>query len=161
MGGTMKKRVLILVAMVVMASAVGAEGGGPVAPSQGDKCPVCGMFVAKYPEFLCQVVFEDGSRAFFDGAKDMFKYYWNLPRYNPSRRQSDIRAVYVTEYYDQELVDGFKAYYVVGSTVYGPMGKELIPVKDEDAARELLVDHSGSSFLKFEEVTVEVLKTLD
>jgi nitrous oxide reductase accessory protein NosL len=119
------------------------------------------MFVAKYPDFLCQVVFEDGSRAFFDGAKDMFKFYWNVPKYSPARRQADIRAVFVTEYYDQDPTDGLKAHYVIGSTVYGPMGKELIPLKDEEAAREFLVDHSGSAILKFEEVTPEVLKTLD
>ena len=43
-------------------------------PSAKDKCPVCGMFVAKYPDWLAAVRFRDGSHVFFDGAKDMFKY---------------------------------------------------------------------------------------
>jgi copper chaperone NosL len=157
----MKRLILILLTILVMAPFVRAEETKPVSPSKNAKCPVCGMFVAKYPDFLCQVVFKDGSNAFFDGAKDMFKYFWNLPKYNPGKSQADIRSVFVTDYYDLVPVDGLKAYYVAGSTVYGPMGKELIPFVAEDAAREFLVDHSGSSILRFEEVTVDTLKPLD
>jgi len=147
--------------MILMASSAAAAGPEPAVPTKEDKCPVCGMFVAKYPDFLCQVVFKDGSRFFFDGAKDMFKYYWNVARYSPGRAREDIEAVFVTEYYDLKPIDGFKAYYVIGSTVYGPMGKELIPFEKEDAAREFLVDHSGSAILGFREVTVEVLRSPD
>ena len=57
------------------------------------------MFVAKYPDFLAEIVFKDGSYAVFDGPKDMFKYYMNLPVYNASKKQDDIEAVYVTDYY--------------------------------------------------------------
>jgi nitrous oxide reductase accessory protein NosL len=119
------------------------------------------MFVAKYPDFLCQVLFKDGSKAFFDGAKDMFKYTHHLSRYNPGKNRSDIQAVFVTDYYDLVPIDGMKAYYVTGSTVYGPMGKELIPFVNEEAANEFLVDHSGSSILRYKDVTLETLKSLD
>ncbi len=145
----------------LLAPALWAEETKPAVPSKEDKCPVCGMFVAKYPDFLCQVVFKDGSKAFFDGAKDMFKYTLNLSRYNPGKSRGDIQAVFVTDYYELVPVDGLKAYYVIGGTVYGPMGKELIPFVDEEAANEFLVDHSGLSILRYEEVTVETLKSLD
>ncbi len=71
----------------------------PVKPSPKDKCPVCGMFVAKYPDWITQILFKDGSYAFFDGAKDMFKYYFNLKKYNPSKKPGDIESIYVTDYY--------------------------------------------------------------
>lgn len=39
-----------------------------------DKCPVCGMFVYKYPKWVAVIEFWDGSSHFYDGAKDMFKH---------------------------------------------------------------------------------------
>ena len=55
----------------------------PFKPGATDKCPVCGMFVAKYPDWVAEIIFKDGSAVYFDGCKDMFKYYFNLKRYNP------------------------------------------------------------------------------
>jgi len=133
----------------------------PVQPSPKDKCPVCGMFVAKYPDFLTQIVFKDGSALFFDGAKDMLKCYLNLKKYHPSKAPSDIDSIYVNDYYGLIPVDGFKAFYVVGSNVYGPMGRELIPFEKEADAKEFMKDHKGQSILKFADVTTGILKKLD
>jgi nitrous oxide reductase accessory protein NosL len=130
-------------------------------PSEKDKCPVCGMFVAKYPDFLTQIVFADGSRAWFDGVKDMFKYYFDLPNYNPGKKPDDIKAVLVADYYSLKPVDGLKAFYVLGSDVYGPMGRELIPFAEEAAAKEFLADHKGQAILTFSRITPDVIKTLD
>ena len=126
-----------------------------------DKCPVCGMFVAKYPDFAAQIHFRDGSIFHFDGAKDLFKYYLNLPRYAPGKKPADISALFVTNYYDLTLVDGFTAYYVVGSDVYGPMGRELIPFATESEARDFLKDHKGKSILRFRDVHQSTLRPLD
>ncbi len=133
----------------------------PVKPSPKDKCPVCGMFVAKYPDFLAQILFKDGSALFFDGTKDMFKCYLNLKKYQPSRKQSDIDSIYVTDYYGLTFIDGFEAFYVVGSDIYGPMGRELIPFEKEADAREFMKDHKGNRVLKFIGVTPDILKNLD
>ena len=119
------------------------------------------MFVAKYADWSAQILFKDGSHAFFDGAKDMFKYCLNLKQYHPSMTTGDIDSVYVTDYYDLAWIDGTKAFYVTGSNVYGPMGRELIPFKEEAGAKDFLKDHKGKSILMFEEVTPEVVKTLD
>ena len=62
----------------------GAEPA-PGKPSKQDKCPVCGMFVSKYPDWIAEVVYKDGKTVFFDGPKDMFKYYFNLKKYDPKR----------------------------------------------------------------------------
>ena len=56
---------------------------GPVetpAPGARDTCPVCGMFVARYPEWVATVLWQDGHAAHFDGAKDLFKYLLDLRR---------------------------------------------------------------------------------
>lgn len=142
-------------------SLMAAEEKAPPKPSARDKCPVCGMFVAKYPDWTAVMLFRDGSRVFFDGAKDMFKYYLDMKRYAPSKNPSGIEAVRVTDYYSLTPIDGRDAYYVIGSDVYGPMGRELIPFAKESDAKEFLKDHKGKGILRFKEVKQETLKGLD
>ena len=67
----------------------------------------------------------------------------------------------MSNYYDLALVDGMKAYYVAGSDVYGPMGRELIPFAKESEAKEFMNDHKGKSILRFNQVTPALLKSLD
>ncbi len=126
----MKKVSLYIFFLFLFFSAIAPAWGEEkkaLKPSQKDKCPTCGMFVAKYPDFITGIWFKDGNYAFFDGAKDMFKYYLNLKKYNPTKKGSDIETIQVTDYYDLAPTDGFKAFYVIGSDVFGPMGRELIP----------------------------------
>ncbi|MGB5985187.1 MAG: nitrous oxide reductase accessory protein NosL [Desulfobacterales bacterium] len=133
----------------------------PVKPSERDKCPVCGMFVAKYPDWVAQVVFEDASRYFFDGAKDLFKFYFNLKKYAPSQTREKIAGIYVTEYYDMALIDARQAIFVIGSDVYGPMGRELIPLKTEADAQQFADDHRGKQQVRFAEITTHLIDGLD
>ena len=138
-----------------------AETKGPVKPSKKDKCPVCGMFVYKYPDWLAEIIFKDESVDFFDGAKDLFKYYFNLKKYRPGKNKRDIEAIYVKEYYDMKLIDARKAFFVMGSDVYGPMGHELIPFAAEEDARTFMKDHRGKRILRFEEITPMVIEKLN
>jgi len=156
-----KLMVIIIAAFMVVTSLAFAGDLKPLKVDPKDKCPVCGMFVAKYPDFTAQIRFRDGSTFHFDGAKDMFKYYLNLSRYAPGKKTTDIAVVFVTNYYDLTLVDGLTAYYVIGSDVYGPMGRELIPFAKESEARDFLKDHKGKSIIRFHDVTAAVLRPLD
>lgn len=155
----MKKCILVSIFVLVLANIASAVDIHKVGLK--DKCPVCGMFVAKYPDFAAQIQFRDGSTAHFDGAKDMFKYYLNLSRYAPGKKPVDITAVIVTNYYDLTMVDGLPAYYVLGSDVFGPMGRELIPFVKESEARDFLKDHKGKSIIRFRDITPTILRTLD
>ncbi len=152
----------VLLIMVCLTASVlhGAEKK-PAIPSIKDRCPVCGMFVSKYSDFLAQIVFKDGSIVFFDGPKDMYKYYFNLQKYNPKQKQAHIDSIYVTDYYSLSSIDGLKATYVSGSDVYGPMGKELIPFGKESEAKEFMKDHKGKSLLRFQDITHSLVQGLD
>ena len=151
---------LCLLGLLLPFSAGATEIGVPK-PSAKDKCPVCGMFVAKYLDWLAAVRFRDGSYVFFDGAKDMFKYLHDMKRYDPARRPEDIETVAVRDYYGLTWIDARTSWYVLGSDVYGPMGRELIPLEREADAREFMRDHKGIRIIKFPEATPEVVKTLD
>lgn len=159
----MKRQLASWLILSLLLSALPAGGAElkPRRPAAADKCPVCGMFVAKYPEFAAQIIFRDGAVLFFDGVKDLFKCYLNLATCAPRRRSQEIAALYVTGYYRQEPIDGRRAWYVGGSDVYGPMGRELIPCESEAEAREFRTDHKGKSILKFSEVNSGVLRSLE
>ena len=164
MAALTKALTLVLVAGAQLLQGAGTgwtAGPPPVVPKPADKCPVCGMFVAKYPDFLAQVIYTDGTYALFDGAKDLFKYLFALDTYAAGRNRADIASVYVTDYYSLSPVDGRTAWYVVGSDVFGPMGRELIPFAREAEAREFLQDHAGTGLLRFDTVTPAIIGKLD
>jgi copper chaperone NosL len=139
-------------------SAAYADNVKPVPVEKNDRCPVCGMFVAGYKAWVAEVIFRDGTYAVFDGPKDMFKYYFNLSKYDKSKKQSDIAAVFVTEYYSTKLMEAQGLFFVKGSDVFGPMGTELIPVASLEKAKTFMKDHGGNKILRFSDVTLEALK---
>ncbi|GBC61916.1 nitrous oxide reductase accessory protein NosL [Desulfonema ishimotonii] len=147
--------------LFVFATLAIAEPRTPPPPSARTKCPVCGMFVAKYPDWVGVITFKDGAGDYFDGAKDLFKYYFNLKKYKPGKKPSDIEAIHVTEYYDMKLVNARDAFFVIGSDVYGPMGRELIPFTTRADAAEFMKDHRGKKILRFDAVTPSVIAGLD
>ena len=128
----------VLLALAAGFSIRAATGAGPTAsppaasilpqPGPRDLCPVCGMLVAKYPAWVAIARYRDGHAHFFDGAKDLFKYLFDLPRYAPGHRREDLAGLWVTEFYGLTRIDAKKAWYVIGSDVLGPMGHEFVPL---------------------------------
>ena len=162
-GGGSGGRWLILLpaaAWLALAPAASAEEKAPPAAGAKEKCPVCGMFVAGYPDFLSAIRFQDGTHAWFDGPKDLFRYSHDMERYGAAKRREDVKAVFVKDYYSLEFIDGRTAFYVTGSDVYGPMGKELIAFGREQDARQFMKDHKGKTLLRFGEITPRILEGL-
>ncbi|MCK4974599.1 MAG: nitrous oxide reductase accessory protein NosL [Sulfurimonas sp.] len=120
--------------------------------TKDEKCPVCGMFVYKYPKWVAQIFYQDIHYS-FDGVKDMMKYYFN--------NKKNISKILVTDYYSQESINALKAYFVIGSDVYGPMGDELIPFKSQEEAKTFSMDHKGLKVLKFDEIKEQEVHKLD
>jgi copper chaperone NosL len=114
------------------------------------KCPVCGMFVAKYPKWAASL--KDTRQKYFDGVKDMMKYI-----FASKNRLSDIT---VSDYYTTNAIDAKSAFYVVGSNVYGPMGNELIPFLSLDSAKVFIKNHGGK-VLQYDQIDTKVIKSLD
>ena len=153
--------ILALLLLFSLSLAAQAETLKVPNPGPRDTCPVCGMFVAKYPAWVATVLYQDGHAHHFDGAKDLFKYLFDLPRWAPGHQEKDMTAIAVTEYYGLSRIPAREAWYVIGSDVPGPMGHEFVPLATEADAKEFLRDHAGKRILRFDEVTPELPANLD
>lgn len=151
----------VLLLCIFMAAVVTAADKGVVAVPPTAKCPVCGMFVAKYPDWTATARFKDGTTSYYDGPKDLFSHYLDTARYTPGKRQADIVALSVKEYYSLAMIDARAAFFVSGSDVYGPMGSELIPFSTKKDAASFKLDHKGKRILRFNEITRQTIKSLN
>ena len=133
----------------------------PLKPGHRDRCPVCGMFVMPYPEWIAQVRLRDGSTVFFDGCKDLFRYLLLNNRHRPEGSGKGVAAIFVTNYYDGETIAARNAYFVVGSDVMGPMGPELVPHRSYGAAADFVKDHHGLAILRFDDINEGVIRAID
>ncbi len=157
------KRTSLIASLLFLTMVIPALAGeqAPPKPAATDKCMVCGMFVAKYPDWTAAIVFKDGVSRFFDGPKDLFTYSLSIKKYDPRRGLPDIDAIWVKDYYTLSFIDGKRAFYVIGSNVLGPMGRELVAFKSQADARAFLKDHEGKKVLRFKDITPEVMKQLE
>ena len=150
----MRARVAAFALVLCLASGTTpAADREPIRPAGDDRCPVCGMFTAKYPDFAARVTFSDDESFTFDGPKDMFTFLLDLAKFAPDRSRSDVEEVRVTEYYELAPIDAHAAFFVIGSDVHGPMGAELVPLESRDHAETFALDHGGEEILDFGDVT--------
>jgi nitrous oxide reductase accessory protein NosL len=152
-------RALAGAAAALLLAAAAPAAPGPK-PGPESKCPVCGMFVARYPDWVAGAVMADGTTRWFDGAKDLFKWLLHPERYGPAAAAAGVQRLVVTDYYAVTPVDAREAFYVLGSDVLGPMGTELVPFARREDAEEFRKDHHGTAILRFAEVTDATIRVL-
>ena len=119
----------------------------------GAKCPVCGMFVSKYPKWASEMIV-NGKIYYFDGVKDMMKFYIFDGDFPYDR--SKIEKILVTDYYTLEAIPAKSAFYVIGSKIYGPMGNEFIPFLDIENAKTFKENHRAKNIIKFNEIRAHI-----
>ncbi|NKQ40826.1 MAG: hypothetical protein HF962_04570 [Sulfurovum sp.] len=122
------------------------------------KCPVCGMFVYKYPKWAAMIEV-DGKKHYFDGVKDMMKFYIFDVDFPYDRTK--ISKMEVTDFYTLDAIPANDAWYVYDSLFYGPMGRELISFVDKPSAEEFSRDNSGKEILRFKDITPKKVMALD
>ena len=121
------------------------------------KCPVCGMFVSKYPKWAAKIETSDLHSHYFDGVRDMMKFYFKPSKFKHNHKVQDIKKLSVTDYYSLNKINAKNAFYVLGSNIYGPMGEELIPFKTKKQANEFSKSHFGKKVLAFDEIREDIL----
>jgi copper chaperone NosL len=133
----------------------------PPKPGPKDSCPVCGMLVSKYTNWVATIVYKDGHAHHFDGAKDMFKFWFDPPKYASGHNRDMIASIWVTDYYGLQKVDARKAFYVIGSDVLGPMGHEFVALASKADAEDFVKEHKGKQVLTFDQVGKDLPFRLD
>lgn len=122
------------------------------------KCPVCGMFVYKYPKWAAMIE-HGGKKYYFDGVKDMMKYYIFDGDFPYSRHT--ITQMVVVDYYTLEPLDAVNATYVYDSDITGPMGREFVAFDSPQKAKQFHDEHHGNGVLSFKQITAQKVMALD
>jgi copper chaperone NosL len=131
---------------------LGNKKAKAIAVPKDAKCPICGMFVAKYPKWVAKISHEHIH--YFDGVKDMMKFIFT------NEDKVEKANIEVTDYYTVTGIKAKKATYVVGSNVYGPMGNELIPFSTKEKAKEFAKNHGGKLY-SFGDISKQLVESLD
>jgi nitrous oxide reductase accessory protein NosL len=121
------------------------------------KCPVCGMVIGgtdgqavtlSYQngrmsrfEGVAATVFKDGKVVGFDGARCLFVYNSIPSKYGVDI--TDMKQQFVTDFVTKKMFPVEKAFLVLGSTVKGRMGYEMIPFTDRQQARHFANTYNG------------------
>lgn len=149
----MIKRLKEMTAVIFVLNVVLLAGPGAAQEINQDvRCSVCGMFVAKYPAWVTKIVHKEGATLYFDGVKDMMVYFLHPEKYG-AQPDNPVLEVWLQDYYSLNWLDAKKAFFVIESDVYGPMGHEFIPFSSKEAALSFSKDHQGKKILTFEQIT--------
>ena len=127
------------------------------------RCPVCGMFPARAPEWAAQVIFAQGEAHFFDSPLSLFMYLHDVARYSPGRSVQDIAAAYVHDSArrdDAAWIDARSAFYVHGSNAKGPMRAGNLPAFATQEAAQTFAQRRGGQVLAFRQVDAALVATL-
>ena len=126
--------------------------------SKDERCPVCGMAITLYPKWASLITTKD-KRYYFDGVKDMMRYYLDSASFHYSRDK--IENIVVQEFYHFKNIDAKSAFYIIGSDVRGPMGADFVPFSSLKDAKIFMQDHHGKKIIRFNDITLSIIKELN
>lgn len=124
------------------------------------RCPVCGMFPARAPEWAAQVVFANGDAQFFDSPLTLFLYLQDVGRYSRGRQADEIAARYVHDVATGGWIAAADAYYVHGSNALGPMRGGNLPAFASASAAQQFARTRGGAVLRADQLQPALLQTL-
>lgn len=135
----------------------------PVPPQA--RCPVCGMFPARAPEWAAQLIFANGEAHFFDSPLSFFMYLHDMARYSP-QRQGAARQVLAQYVSDSEAAPGQgwtaaqDAFYVHGSNARGPMRAGNLPAFAQREAAQAFAARRGGEVLTYHQISPALIAQL-
>ncbi|HNC99729.1 MAG TPA: nitrous oxide reductase accessory protein NosL [Myxococcota bacterium] len=147
-----------LLAATVIGQPIAAQA--PQYVQRSTRCPVCGMYPYRTPQWTAQIVFNDQTASSFDSPADMFRFINNMMLFDKTHKPADIGAIWVADYTTKAWVDAKKAFYVLGSKARGPMNEPNLPAFASREAADAHVKAEGGKVLAFGDVTREVIKSL-
>jgi copper chaperone NosL len=124
------------------------------------RCPVCGMYPARFPRWAAQVIFRDGDAHYFDSPVDLFVFLQRVDRYNRRYTLDDVAASHVTDFETGQWIEAKNALFVHGSRALGPMRDTDLPAFSSRKAADGFVHGHAGKVLTFSQVTPELLRSL-
>ena len=154
------KNILLGVSLVMLLAVLGGRAlAVDIVVKKDTRCAVCGMFVAKYPNWVTRATLSDGQTEYFDGVKDMMAYFFAPQKYG-AKAGVTVSELTVNDYYTLSPVNAKQAFFVMGGDVPGPMGPDLVPFASKAAAESFSHDHHGHKVLAFSELTAELIEKI-
>jgi len=141
---------LVQLALVTALSFVSGCGGESTAEAQ-QRCDLCGMRVDSTSGWRAGGRAASGEALAFDTPKCLFRRH---------HERGAVSEPWVIEYYSQARRPARDLFFVIGTDLEGPMGRDLVPVAGREAADRLLREHHGERVLSFDEVTPPVAASL-
>lgn len=140
-------------------SGVGLHAPRPV-PADA-RCPVCGMYPARSPDWAAQVIFDNGDTQFFDSPVSLFTYLQDVGRYTRGRQASEIAARFVSDASSGAWISATDAVYVSGSSALGPMRAGNLPAFSSMAAAQRFASARGGVLIKARQISPQLLQELN
>lgn len=125
------------------------------------RCPVCGMYPARFPRWAAQSIFKDGAAHYFDSPINLFVFLQRVDRYNSRYAVDDVAISFVTDFETGQWIEAQDAFFVHGSSAFGPMRDADLPAFASREAADTLTRSRGGRVLAFTEVTPELIQSLN
>ncbi|NOI66089.1 nitrous oxide reductase accessory protein NosL [Vibrio sp. 99-8-1] len=130
-----------------------------VAIESADECHLCGMIIANFPGPKGEAYQNGNDNVLkFCSTRDLFSYLLQ------PENQRQVRQVFVHDMSkapwqkpeDQYFIDAEKAWFVIGSSQKGAMGKTLASFgKQEDA--KAFSENYGGTIYQYQDITIDIL----
>ncbi len=128
--------------------------GKIVEPGPQDRCQVCGMYPARYPRHHSQVKAGDGATIHFCSTQCLVAFKAQPAQY--LKKPTKIKAAWVQVYPEGGWEYAGGLYYLVGSSIIGPMGPEPLPFRQRQNAEKLAREKGGKVY-RFSELTPDIV----
>ena len=181
--GLTRRRVLAAIgagATISVAGCLSAQTPDPVTLGTDDACDVCGMIISQHPGPSAEVFYQEEKPSDHDNPA-RFDTTWEAFQYDFERRDRGWTRTtfYVTNYSsvdDDIFSDAGTTFisthpaaeaftpasdvtFVVGSSVEGAMGRDLIAFSDDEDATDFAAEYGGSE-AEFDDVTRSTIAEL-
>lgn len=144
-------------------AASGLAPDAPRLPPADTRCPVCGMFPARYPRWAAQVIYTDHHAHFFDSPVDLFQFLRSVERHRPGFSRADILSIWVSDARAEappQWLPLESAWLVHGASVNGPMRTPDLPAFASQAEAESFAREHGGQALAAAAISDEIVRSL-
>ncbi|MBZ0069654.1 MAG: nitrous oxide reductase accessory protein NosL [Thiobacillus sp.] len=125
------------------------------------RCPVCGMYPARFPRWAAQTVFKDGASHYFDSPVDLIAFLQQIERFNKRYTRKDIAVSHVTDFETGQWIEVDQAFFVQGSTALGPMRTADLPAFSTRQSADAFARKRNGKVLTFTQVTPELIQSMN